>query len=460
MTMIPVCSLLLLCLSVFSLTSHATTTGSPKSQAICSGHRVSIPSSSVVWLPLNHRQGPCSPFPSSESETTPSTADVLLHGRARADTIRRLLNATAAFVDGAGDAIITVPTKLGTSLGSYEYVVTVGLGTPAITQTMTIDTGSDISWVQCRPCPVPSPCHLQKDKLFDPSRSATYSAFSCSSGECLGELGRAVFNGCSPGSSLCQYIVDYGDGSNSTGTFGSDKLTLTPAFAIDGFRFGCSHGDQLFNDRTSGLMALGGGSPSLATQAAAAKDAFSYCLPPTASHSGFLTLGVPRVASSRFVVTPMRRIRNIKTYYGVLMEGITVAGRRLDVPPAVFAAGAVVDSGTVITQLPVTAYRALRTAFAEEMERRKYRRVAPTNGFDMCFDLTAGEVELPSVALVFDRGATLELDTSGIVFDGCLAFYSNGDDASVGIIGNQQQRTFEVLYDVGGRAIGFRRGAC
>lgn len=355
-----------------------------------------------------------------------------------------------------GGHVITVPTTLGTSLGSYEYVVTVGLGTPAVTQTMHIDTGSDISWVQCRPCPAPAPCHRQKDTMFDPSRSATYSAFSCNSGECL-KLDRAVFNGCSPAGSLCQYIVEYGDGSNSTGTYSSDKLTLTPAYAIDGFRFGCSHADQLFDDRTSGIMALGGGSPSLVTT-----KAFSYCLPATARHSGFLTLGVPRVASSRFAVTPMRRVGNTKTYYGVLLQDIMVAGRRLDVPSSVFAAGAVVDSGTVITQLPATAHRALQAAFAEEMERRKYTRVAPNNGFDTCFNLTTtgGEVELPSVALVLDRGATVELDPSGIVFGGCLAFDSTGDDASVGIIGNVQQRTFEVLYDVAGQAVGFRRGAC
>jgi hypothetical protein len=29
-----------------------------------------------------------------------------------------------------------------------------------------------------------------------------------------------------------------------------------------------------------------------------------------------------------------------------------------------------------------------------------------------------------------------------------------------GILGNVQQQTMEVLYDVGGGAVGFRRGAC
>ncbi|RCV19903.1 hypothetical protein SETIT_4G013500v2 [Setaria italica] len=450
--MIPVWPLLLL-FSISSPIADATRSSLMKSNAVCSGQRVSIPSSSGAWLPLNHRHGPCSPSPSSER--IPSTADVLLSGRLRADSIRRRLNGSAAAAERSD--VVTVPTTLGTSLGNYEYVVTVGLGTPAVTQTVIMDTGSDVSWVQCRPCPVPAPCHVQKDPVFDPAGSATYSAFSCSSTACLG-LGRrrAASNGCS-GSSPCQYIVKYGAGSNSTGTYSSDKLTLTPAYAVDGFRFGCSHADPLFSDLTDGLIALGGGSLSLVSQMA--EKAFSYCLPPTASHSGFLTLGVPRVSSSRFVVTPMHSIGNIKTYYGVLLQGITVAGRRLGIPPSVFAAGSVVDSGTVVTELPLTAYRALQAAFTKEM--RMYPQVAPKNGFDTCFNLTTGgEVKLPSVALVFDRGATVELDPSGIIFDGCLAFASTGDDTSFGIIGNVQQRTFEVLYDIAGQAVGFRRGAC
>jgi hypothetical protein len=69
-------------------------------------------------------------------------------------------------------------------------------------------------------------------------------------------------------------------------------------------------------------------------------------------------------------------------------------------------------------------------------------------------------VRVPRVALVFDRNAAVELDPSGILLDDCLAFAPNGDDRAPGIIGNVQQQTIEVLYDVGGRSVGFRRGAC
>ncbi|KAL6606522.1 hypothetical protein ACP70R_042175 [Stipagrostis hirtigluma subsp. patula] len=269
--------LLVLCIS--SPIAHATS--SHKSKTICSGHRVTIPFSSGAWLPLNHRHGPCSPLPSSEKP--PSAADVLRWDQLRANAIGRGLNGMAA--SKRGD--VTIPATLGSSLRSLEYVITVGLGTPAVNQTVFIDTGSDVSWVQCcRRCAVP-PCDPQKDAIFDPGRSATYSAVPCGAAACL-DLGQDLYGNCSSGP-LCQYMVKYGDGSNTTGTYGADKLTLTPAYAVDGFRFGCSLATQLSGNRADGLIGLGGGKPSLVSQTA--EKAFSYCLPPTASYSGFLTLG-------------------------------------------------------------------------------------------------------------------------------------------------------------------------
>ena len=193
----------------------------------------------------------------------------------------------------------------------------------------------------------------------------------------------------------------------------------------------------------------------------AAAKAFSYCLPPTASYSGFLTLGAPpRAASSRFAVTPMYRSGSADPFYLVRLRGIAVAGRRLRVPPSAFRAGAVMDSGTIVTRLPPKAYRALRAAFRKEMRMHPRRAVPRSSLLDTCFNLTGGDVKVPSVSLVFERGATVELDPSGIIRRGCLAFASSGDDGAPGIIGNLQQWTLEVLYDVGGGAVGFRRGAC
>ncbi|XP_062200164.1 aspartyl protease family protein At5g10770-like [Phragmites australis] len=446
--MVPVLPILLLLLPAASFSPVAHAKGrhghSLKPHAVCSGLRV-FPSSNTTWLPLHHRRGPCSPSYSTGSRTS-TTTNILRRDQLRADDIRRKLSKK-------GD--VTVSTALGTLENTLEYVVTVELGTPAVSQTLLVDTGSDLSWVQCRPCPVP-PCHRQKDVVFDPSKSSTYSSFPCGSPACA-RLGSQYTNGCSNGQ--CDYVVKYNDGSNTTGTYSSDTLTMTSSGVVSNFLFGCSHAEQGFSDpdRTDGILGFGGGTQSLVSQTGG--RAFSYCLPRTASHTGFLTLGVPHISSSRFAVTPMYRFRNTPTFHVVILQAITVAGRRLGVPPSVFSAGSIMDSGTIITRLPPTAYRALRAAFRAEM--KMYPPASPISILDTCFNLTGvRRVMVPRVALGFDRGAAVELHSSGIMQYGCLAFAPNGDDATPGIIGNVQQRTLEVLYDVGGWAVGFRRGAC
>lgn len=404
-------------------------------------------------MPLHHRHGPCSPSHSggAGASTTVAASIILRRDQLRADDI---------LLPREADVSVTVPTALGTSVNTLEYVVTVGLGTPAVRQTVNIDTGSDLSWVQCRPCPVP-PCHRQGDAVFDPSKSSTFSSFPCGSPACA-RLGARYAGGCSRGGGLrCGYAVNYTDGSSTTGTYSSDTLTMTASSGgvVSGFTFGCSHSERGFSDgdRTDGILGIGGGAQSLVSQTRS--RAFSYCLPRSASHTGFLTLGVPHISSSRFAVTPMRSFRNIPTFYVVILQAITVAGRRLDVAPSVFSAGSIMDSGTIITRLPPTAYRALRAAFRAEM--KMYRLARPLSILDTCFNLTGvRRVQLPRVSLVFDKGATVELHSSGILQYGCLAFAPNDNDTTPGIIGNVQQRTLEVMYDVGGRAVGFRRGAC
>lgn len=419
------------------------------------------PPSNVTWLPLHHRHGPCSPSSSSHSagsrrrsrrRTSTTLASSLRRDQLRVDDI---LRRAVEVVDD-----VTVPTALGTSVKTLEYVVTVGLGTPAVHQTVLIDTGSDLSWVQCRPCPVP-PCHRQKDAVFDPSKSSTFASIPCASPACA-RLGAQYASGCSRGGQ-CGYAVNYTDGSSTTGTYSSDTLTTTSSgsggVVSGGFTFGCSHSEPGFSDpdRTDGILGIGGGAQSLVSQIR--RRVFSYCLPRASSHTGFLTLGVPRISSSRFAVTPMRRFRKIPTFYVVILQAITVAGRRLDVAPSMFSAGSIMDSGTIITRLPPTAYSALRAAFRAEMNM--YRLARPFSILDTCFNLTGvRRVQLPRVALVFDGGATVELHSSGILQYSCLAFAPNDDDTTPGIIGNVQQRTLEVLYDVGGRSVGFRRGAC
>jgi hypothetical protein len=60
-----------------------------------------------------------------------------------------------------------------------EYAMTLYLGTPAQNFVLIVDTGSDLVWVQCKPCTSPNNCYPEADPFFDPSASSSYLPVSC-----------------------------------------------------------------------------------------------------------------------------------------------------------------------------------------------------------------------------------------------------------------------------------------
>lgn len=213
-------------------------------------------------------------------------------------------------------------------------------------------------------------------------------------------------------------------------------------------------------------MGLGRGKTSLTVQAYDKYGgAFAYCFPASSSGTGYLDFG-PGSAGNNARLTPMLTDKG-QTFYYVGMTGIRVGGQQVPVEESVFSTtGTLVDSGTVITRLPKTAYAALSSAFAKGMSASGYNKAPGYSILDTCYDLTGlSEVSLPTVSLVFQGGACLDVDVSGIVYaisqaQVCLAFASNGDDESVAIVGNTQQKTYGVLYDLGKKTVGFAPGSC
>jgi hypothetical protein len=75
----------------------------------------------------------------------------------------------------------STPVSPGNQLyGVYEYAMTLYLGTPVQKFVLTVDTGSDLVWVQCKPCTSPYSCYNETDPFFDPSASSSYAPVPCS----------------------------------------------------------------------------------------------------------------------------------------------------------------------------------------------------------------------------------------------------------------------------------------
>ncbi|XP_042039548.1 aspartyl protease family protein At5g10770-like [Salvia splendens] len=476
-TFIKSSSLLLVLVSCFLDQSHALDLKNSKIQD--SFHTIQIsslfpasvctPSKDAIkkrpsTLEVFHRHGPCSKLRQDEVGARPSLKDILFHDQSRVESIHARLNPTPT-ADKVGDKKVNLPAQSAISLGNGNYLVSVGLGTPKKTLSLVFDTGSDLTWTQCQPCA--GSCYKQQDPIFDPKTSTSYSNISCTSTTCS-QLSSAT--GHTPDCSIgtCVYSLRYGDNSFSIGLFSNDTLTIAND-VFPNFKFGCGQENQGLFGQTAGIIGLGRDPLSLISQTATKYgNYFSYCLPSKLSSTGHLTLGKVGGSATSVQFTPFDSSQSGSSFYYITIASIAVAGKQLPIEQGVFkkAGGTIIDSGTVITRLPPAAYGALSGAFKEGM--KKYPAAAARSIFNTCFDFSNymnTNISFPTVSFEFGGGVKINLSPAGILIpvsstEACLAFAGNGADTDIGIFGNMQQLTFEVVYDVAGGKLGFGAAGC
>ncbi|CAA6668310.1 unnamed protein product [Spirodela intermedia] len=398
---------------------------------------VAAPSHSA--LQVVHRNGPCG----GKSVSKLTQLEVLVQDSLRVASLQEKVSGVSR---GNNTLLlgsqISIPARSGLYLGTGNYVITIGFGTPTKAQTVIFDTGSDVNWIQCKPCAVS--CYSQQEPLFDPALSSTYRTFTCTAPACL-RLGKG---GCS--GTTCVYGVTYGDGSSTLGFLARDTLTLTSTNVFSNFIFGCGQDNKGLFRGAAGLIGLGRSPYSLNSQVAnSLGDIFSYCLPSTSSSTGYLNIGNP--LGSTVFYTPMLTSSLAPSLYFIDLIGITVGRYSFHY------------SGTVITRLPPAAYSALRTVFRAAMTQ--YPLAQGNTLLDTCYDFSNLEsITYPVIKLRY-TDLEVTLTATGVFFvissaQVCLAFAGNSDSTEIGIIGNVQQRAFEVTYDNIQKRIGFAVGTC
>ncbi|XP_068637085.1 aspartyl protease family protein At5g10770-like [Aristolochia californica] len=423
-----------------------------------------IVNSSGIHLTLHHVHGPCSPV----TLPPPAISDIFKRDEARIKTLgyrfneARITKSTSFNSSNLRPESVDVPLTPGQSVGIGNYVVKLGLGTPPKYFIMVADTGSSFNWVQCEPCRIF--CHPQIGPRFNPSQSHTYKAVQCGSLECS-SLQAATLNppACS-NLNTCIYEASYGDTSYSVGYLSRDTLTLSSTLALPGFVYGCGQDNQGLFGQSAGLIGLARNRLSLLGQLSLKYGSvFSYCLPTMAS-SGSLSIGKMGFNPSLYRFTPMYTHPQDKTLYFLHFSSITVAGKALPLSTAVYTrTPTIIDSGTVITRLPLAVYSELQQAFVKAM--RRYKQAKPFSILDTCFVGTFKRMVVPEVRLVFEGGAELKLAPQNTMIDvdggvTCLALAGNRATTGVSIIGNWQQQTYRVAYDVENSRIGFSAGGC
>ncbi|XP_048564459.1 aspartyl protease family protein 2-like [Triticum urartu] len=416
----------------------------------------------TLRIPVVHRDAVFPPPPGASRGS-------LLSRRAAADAARyAALKASLGLrSSSAHDDRLHSPVMSGLPFDSGEYFASVGVGTPSTSALLVIDTGSDLIWLQCKPC---RRCHRQMSSLYDPKGSSTYRQIPCSSPRCFPR------HGCDTSTGACGYAMVYGDGSGSRGNLATDRLVFSNDTSVDSVVIGCGHDNAELFDSSAGVLGVGRGAGSLATQVAPTYGRyFAYCLGDRTSvarsSASYLAFGrTPEPPSTAF--TPLLSNPRRPNLYYVNMAGFSVGGERvaggfcsssLWLDPATGRGGVVVDSGTSISRLPRDVYAALRDAFDARAAAAGMRRLARgISVFDACYELRGASV--PAVVLHFAGGADLALPPGNYFIPEqggkyhCLALEATDDGLSV--LGNVLQQGFRVVFDVEKERVGFAPNGC
>lgn len=346
------------------------------------------------------------------------------------------------------------------------------IGTPPLKTTLLADTGSDLSWTQCRPC---VKCFKQDSMIFYPKKSATYKGVPCQSQPCKA-LRNSSCKGAGKKGSICKYRYGYADKSYTSGDLATDTFTFGSSsgrpISVRKVVFGCGHNNGgTYNAATTGVIGLGGGSLSLVRQLGGSINGkFSYCLVTSIDNkfTGKISFGDKALVSGSGVVSTPFVFKGKFNYYYLTLESIFVGNKRLGYetkmpsgvrPGCISEEGnIIIDSGTVLTFLPSAIFTSLESQLRKVIKGKPMKD--PTGGnLKLCysddnidhypsltFKFKGAEVELPALSTFFQVGKLL-----------CLAMVPTDD---VAVFGNLSQENFLIGYDLMKKQISFKPTNC
>ncbi|XP_054810913.1 aspartic proteinase CDR1-like [Prosopis cineraria] len=429
-------------------------------------HNLSLPLALLVFLSISsninaklpkgfsidliHRDSPLSPLYNSSMTQSQLVQNAALRSMARVNRFRQPSHNIAEISELAQTDIIP----------NYgNYLMKIFIGTPPVERWSIADTGSDLIWVQCSPCPK---CYHQDVSLFDPTKSSTYKSETCGSRNCaLLPQGQHKCGN----SSQCLYLYLYGDRSYTVGYLATESINFGTSdgqsVAFPKSVFGCGHYDDgTFNSHVAGLVGLGNGPLSLVSQLGhQIGRKFSYCLPPLDVKAPTkLRFGEEATISANGVVsTPMITNPNNPTIYYLTLEGITVGQQKLEIDQS--NRNIVIDSGTTLTLLPSSIYEQVEALMKKAIGADQW--IVQNSKLNLCYKNANSIKNFPNFEVHF-TGANISLKpqnlfllvTNDVI---CFAMSPTNENS---IYGNVAQIDFDVEYDLDQRKISFAPVDC
>ncbi|CAH2067926.1 unnamed protein product [Thlaspi arvense] len=437
---------------------------SNEASSSCFSHNLGKGRESTTTLEMKHREQ-CS---GKTVDWGKKLRRALVLDNLRVQSLQLRIKAMTSSTTAQSVSETQIPLISGIKLQTLNYIVTVELG--GKNMSLIVDTGSDLTWVQCQPC---RSCYNQQGPLYDPSVSSYYKTVFCNSSTCQDLVAATGNRGLCGGNSgvektTCDYVVSYGDGSYTRGDLGSESIQLGDT-KVENFVFGCGRNNKGLFGGASGLMGLGRSSVSLVSQTTENfNGVFSYCLPSLEDGaSGSLSFGDDSSVyknSTSVSYTPLVQNPQLRSFYILNLTGASIGGVELEASS--FGREILIDSGTVITRLPPSIYKAVKTEFLKQ-----FSGFPSAPGYSIlgtCFNLTSYEdVSIPTIKMFFQGDAELQVDVTGVFYfvkpDAsivCLALASLSYENEVGIIGNYQQKNQRVIYDTKQEMLGIAGENC
>ncbi|XVF20902.1 hypothetical protein REPUB_Repub12eG0043400 [Reevesia pubescens] len=380
----------------------------------------------------------------------------------------------------SGQLVATLES--GVSLGSGEYFIDVFVGTPPKHFSLILDTGSDLNWIQSVPC---YDCFEQNGPHYDPKESSSFRNISCQDPRCHLVSSPDPPQPCKAENQTCPYYYWYGDSSNTTGDFALEtfSVNLTSPSGKSEFRqvenvmFGCGHWNRGLFHGAAGLLGLGRGPLSFASQLQSLYGhSFSYCLVDRnsdANVSSKLIFGEDKDLLSHpnlnFTSLVAGKENSVDTFYYVQIKSVIVGGEVLNVPEETWqlsadgAGGTIIDSGTTLSYFADPAYQIIRQAFVKKIKGYQVLKDFPV--LDPCYNVSGVEnVELPDFGIQFVDEAVWNFPVENYFIwleedVVCLAILGTPRSA-LSIIGNYQQQNFHILYDTKKSRLGYAPMKC
>ncbi|KAJ3704149.1 hypothetical protein LUZ61_007854 [Rhynchospora tenuis] len=341
-------------------------------------------------------------------------------------------------------------------LSSGAFLLNFSVGDTRQNVALIPDTTLDMTFMFCQPC---LDCSLETNiPVYNSTHSDTFERYKCEGPtDCL----TSRYTSCS--SKSCTYSYDDIPAFTSRGFLAKDTFFLTnepPVSVI----FGCGTTNTGFFGNAVGYLGLGRGNLSFPAQLNV--SVFSYCLSFDPSRTTFFFGSDAQMRTGSGFSTTLIPNRLDPTLYYVNMTGITVGGKRINIPSTSFlpqtdgTGGLIVDSSSRITLLEESVYLAFKTEIIKQLQLPEAN--ASVHNLDLCFHISPedNDVKIPSLTIHFDGSEMTTTnyfteDTDGKII--CLMVLPS---KKISILGGQMQTDIHMIFDIGNSLLRFEYLNC